>query len=273
MKLTSTVHTHSVFCDGQNTPAEMAAAAAAAGFATFGLSGHSYVAAEAFGLAPDKLARYRAEAARLRRGYAGRMEVLCGLEQDSESEPARRQDFDYLIGSVHAVRGPDGRPWVVDDTPARLAQGVADGFGGDAEALACAYCEQVADFALALRPEIVGHFDLVRKFNAGNRFFDENGPRFCAAAAAALDRVLGAGLVLEVNTGGISRGWRTDPYPSEFLLRRVLAAGGRVTVTDDAHTAAALGFGFDAALALLTRVGFAEVWQLTGAGWQAVPLR
>ena len=36
------VHTHSTMCDGKNTLAEMAAAAFAAGAASFGASGHSH---------------------------------------------------------------------------------------------------------------------------------------------------------------------------------------------------------------------------------------
>ena len=35
-------HTHTDFCDGQNTPEEMAEAAAKKGFTALGFSGHSY---------------------------------------------------------------------------------------------------------------------------------------------------------------------------------------------------------------------------------------
>ena len=81
------------------------------------------------------------------------------------------------------------------------------------------------------------------------------------------DALLEAGLLLEVNTGAISRGWRTEPYPAEFLLRRIREKGGRVTVTSDAHAAAALTFGFADALSLLREVGFRSVWELTAGGW------
>ena len=80
--------------------------------------------------------------------------------------------FDYLIGSAHAVRDPKGRWWTVDATPELFARGVKEGFGGDALALAEAYYDQLCEYVLALRPTLVGHFDLIRKFNAGDRFLD-----------------------------------------------------------------------------------------------------
>ena len=41
-------HTHTDFCDGQNTPEEMAEAAAKKGFPALGFSGHSYTDFDTF---------------------------------------------------------------------------------------------------------------------------------------------------------------------------------------------------------------------------------
>ena len=76
--------------------------------------------------------------------------------------------------------------------------------------------------------------------------FEERGARYRALASAALARLLDAGLVLEVNTGAISRGWRQDPYPADFLLRQALQAGGRVAVTADALSLIHISFRFPA---------------------------
>ena len=70
----------------------------------------------------------------------------------------------------------------------------------------------------------------------------------------------------------LRRGWRQEPYPALFLLRRIREKGGRVTVTADAHSAGALTFGYDAALAQLRRAGFRTVWELYPAGWREVPI-
>lgn len=76
------------------------------------------------------------------------------------------------------------------------------------------------------RPTILGHIDLITKLNAGNRFFDEESPRYRAAALEALHRTDPNGTLLEINTGGVARGYRTAPYPALFLLREWRAVGG-----------------------------------------------
>ena len=57
--LKSSTHNHTTFCDGQNTPEEMAEAAYALGFTDFGFSGHTYVDFADYGV-KDELAYVRA---------------------------------------------------------------------------------------------------------------------------------------------------------------------------------------------------------------------
>lgn len=267
MKLTGSVHTHTTFCDGKNTVAEMAQAAYDAGLATIGFSGHSYVPAEQFGIPPEHLPAYQREVRRVAAAWQGRLEVLLGLEVDNEAPPLSLAPYDYIIGSSHAVRAPNGSRWTIDEAPEVTARCIAEGFGGDALAFVKAYYEQFVAFLLQLRPTIVGHFDLVRKFNGAGQLFDETSPAYLAIARGALREVLAQGMVLEVNTGAISRGWRTDPYPADPLLQDVLAAGGHIIVTADAHSCDALTCAFDETVARLRALGFREVQQLTAAGF------
>ena len=267
MKLTGSVHTHTTFCDGKNTVAEMAQAAYDAGLTTIGFSGHSYVPAERFGIPPEQLPAYQREVKRVAAAWQGRLEVLLGLEIDDEAPPLDLAPYDYIIGSAHAVRAPNGSRWTVDEAPEVTARCIAEGFGGDALAFVRAYYEQFVPFLLRLRPTFVGHFDLIRKFNGAGQLFDETSPAYLAIVRAALREVLAQGMVLEVNTGAISRGWRTDPYPADPLLQDVLAAGGHVIVTADAHSCEGLTCAFDETLARLRALGFREVQQLTAAGF------
>ena len=267
MKLTGSVHTHTTFCDGQNTAEEMAQAAYGLGLATIGFSGHSYVPAEQFGIPPEQLPAYQAEIRRLAAHWQGRLEVLLGLEIDTEAPPLNLAPYDYIIGSAHAVQLPNGQRWTIDDAPEVTARCIAEGFGGDALAFVRAYYEQFVAFLLQLRPTIVGHFDLVRKFNGAGQLFDETSPAYLAIARAALREVLAQGMVLEVNTGAISRGWRTDPYPADPLLQDVLAAGGHIIVTADAHSCEGLTCAFRETAGHLRALGFREVQELTAAGF------
>lgn len=272
MRFASSVHTHTTFCDGRDSAAEMARAAAAQGLATLGFSGHSYVPRDGFGIAPEQLPAYIAEIRRLARAYAGQLEVLCGIELDTDAPQTELSPFDYVIGSCHSVRDADGRAWVVDGTPENLAEAIARGFHGDAMACVAAYYRQLTDFVLALRPTIVGHFDLITKFCEKQPLFDMESAAYRALACAALDAVLDAGLVLEVNTGAMARSWRTAPYPADFLLERIARRGGQVTLTADAHAKEALTFGFEDAMERMRQAGLKQVWMLTGKGFLEMPL-
>ena len=272
MRFPSSVHTHTTFCDGRDTPEAMARAAAEQGLTTLGFSGHSYAPQEDFGIAPGALPAYIAQIRRLQHAYAGRLEVLCGIELDPDAPPTDLSPFDYVIGSCHSVQGADGRIYVVDGTPENLAEAIEKSFGGDALACVAAYYDRLTRFVLALKPTIVGHFDLITKFCEKQPLFDAESAAYREIACAALDRVLEARLVFEVNTGAMARGWRTSPYPADFLLERIAQAGGRVTLTADAHAKEQLTFGFDEALERIRRAGFAQIWTLTGEGFVPMPL-
>lgn len=258
MLLTSSTHNHTTLCDGQSTPAEMAAAACAAGFTDFGFSGHSCAPFDPEYAVRSEEAYIRALRA-LQAEYAGRMRIAVGMEQDYYAPVQNRAAFDYIIGSVHYLRDGAGRYYAVDGAPEELDACVARMFGGDALAMARAYYALVAENARRFRPEVIGHFDLVKKNNRGGRLFDEADPAYRAAALDALGACAGTGAVFELNTGGLFRGSTDEPYPSRFLLDALRAAGARVTVNADAHCTEALRFWFDEALALLRAAGFARV--------------
>ena len=262
------LHTHTAFCDGKNTPAEMAAAAFAAGLGAIGFSGHSPLEGEDWCTAPAALPAYRAAVEAERKKYAGRMQVFLGLEQDFFS-PLPEGAFDYLIGSVHGLF-LDGRLFAVDESPQAFAR-LAERCGG-VEGLVREYYRLLAETPERTGCDILGHFDLVTKFNEGGRFFDPESPRLRAAALEALEALAKTDVIFEVNTGAISRGWRTAPYPDAFLLKEMARKKARVCITGDSHAADALLTGFGLARALLEGCGFSSCWYLTERGFQEGPL-
>src|SRR5699024_5975345 len=129
----------------------------------------------------------------------------------------------------------------------------------------------VAEVA-ALGPDILGHLDLIKKLNRDGTFFDEDAPRYRAAAMGALEAARSAGCLLEVNTGGVFRGYRDDFYPSAWLLEAWNRMGGRVIITADAHSTDGLTFGYEQAAAQVKAAGFGSVAVLTGAGFETQEL-
>lgn len=263
--LESTVHCHTTLCDGKNTPAEMAAAALEQGVKVLGLSGHSHTPHDdSYCMTVENTAHYRAEIARLNEEYAGRLTILCGLEWDGLSDE-KLSDWDYTIGSVHYVTGPEtGRHYAIDYTPEELRACLAE-FGGDGDAMAESYFAAVAEVA-GKGPTILGHFDLLKKLNGKGEFFDENSPRWRAAALKALEAAAGRVQALEINTGGVARGYREEFYPAPFLLKRWRELGGQVILTADAHTTGSLLFAFEQAAAYAKKAGFSHAIVLNSQG-------
>ena len=262
------LHVHTTFCDGKNTPEEMVLGALAAGCTSLGFSGHSPLASDGgWTMAAEDLPCYRAEVLRLREQYAGQMEIFLGLEQDILS-PAPGTDWDYRIGSVHCVE-KGGACLSVDDTPRRFQEEARRFYGGDFLAYAADYYQLEAQVAARTGSEIVGHFDLITKFNQGGRFFDESDRRYRAAALEALDALMERDVIFEINTGAMARGYRTVPYPAPFLLRRIHERGGRITVASDSHSADTILYGYAEAFGLAWACGFRDYWVLTGSGFQA----
>lgn len=250
------LHTHTTFCDGENTAEEMVIAAVNKGMKTLGFSGHSYTPFDkGYCMSPEKTQAYRREILRLKEKYQGKIEILCGIEQDfySDSSP---EGYDYVIGSVHYVKVKDGF-LSVDDTREKLISGVNEHFGTDFLSLAEVYFETVAQVAEKTKCDIIGHFDLVAKFNGGgNELFDEMSPRYLKAAEAAIKRLIKSGKPFEVNMGAIHRGYRSVPYPAPHLLKLIYQNGGKVVLSSDSHSTKTLCFEFSKWQKLCREIGF-----------------
>lgn len=268
MKAVCSVHTHSSFCDGKNTLAEMARAAFEAGTVSFGASGHSHtpMPEDAGQVLPADMSAYRAEVLRLREEYAGRMDVLLGLELDNCAD-VTPEGFDYWIGSVHRLKGTDGNYYTVDWSPELLARCREEQFAGNSLMMAENYYDEVRRMA-ARKPPILGHIDLIAKFNEYGDFFDEENPRYRAAALEALHAANSGETLLEINTGAMARGCRTVPYPALFLLKEWRSMGGRIILTADAHSASAIVYGYDRAAEVARAAGYARSVLLTRSGWE-----
>ena len=250
----SDFHVHTTYCDGKDSPEDMVLAAIRLGMKKLGFSGHSYTPFdEEPCMSPEGTLRYLDEIHRLREKYSGRIEILCGTECDYYSDIST-EDYDYIIGSVHYL-DCGGVFSHVDHTPEMLQQAIDESFGGDPYAMAEHYYALVADVVNKTHANIIGHFDLITKLNANNRFFDEEHPRYIAAAKSALDALLKTGKPFEINTGGVSRGYRDFPYPSLRILKYIAEHGGSVILSSDSHRKETLMYDFPKYEALAHSLG------------------
>lgn len=250
----SAFHIHTLYCDGKNTCEELVLKAMEEGFSAIGFSGHSYTSFdESYCMSMNDTERYVNDIAELKHKYRNSIRIYCGIEQEYYAEPQCFEP-DYIIGSVHYVK-KDGVYIPIDDSRDTLLNAVNTHYKGDIYALAEDYFSIVADVADKTSCDIIGHFDLISKFNEMGAMFDESEPRYVAAWHNAADSLLAKNKIFEVNTGAISRGYRTTPYPTEAMLRYFAKNGGRVTVTTDCHNAKMLSCGIEDAFALIKKAG------------------
>ena len=264
MMLRADFHTHTTWCDGKSTPRQMVEAAYRKGFTDFGVSGHAdYSFCEpGFGMSDEVLAQYKRELYELREEFTGRMNLYIGIELDCLGPV---QEAEYSIGSTHCVK-KNGEYISVDDTEEKLTEAVGRLWKGDWYQFCQDYFELEATVHERTGCSWVGHFDLLTKFNEGFRHFDETKDTYREPALAALRRLNDCGLPFEINTGAMSRGYRTAPYPSRFFLKELKSMGGRILISSDSHHADSIGFGFEEAVRLARECGFLRTCVLTPGG-------
>jgi len=265
-------HTHTEFCDGSASASAMAEAAFDAGYSILGFSSHAPLPFESpWNMKWTQMNDYARTVRSLASFWAPKgLTILLGLEIDYIEDLASPGDEaygsispDFRLGSVHHIPGLVEDEFTVDE-PGDAFAGHIEAIGGDASIVWKRYYEYLAAMIEKGGFDIIGHFDLVRKNNAGSRWFDEESAGYLDAAFAAVDRAAELGCVAEINTGGLARGKTDSTYPSPAILKRMREKGLRVTIGDDAHAPAHLGGYRAAAISAARAAGYESFWYLDG---------
>ena len=250
----SDIHVHTKYCDGKNEPEEIVKKAIELGFKAIGFSGHSYTERDlSFCMNLENTVKYVNEINNLKSKYP-QIKILLGVERDYYFTPDG-VEYDYVIGSLHYVE-KDGVLLSVDESEEVFVKNVKEYFDGNYRAFAESYYEKLKGIVTKTNADVVGHFDLITKFNDGNKYFDENAKWYRDCVFDALCEIAKAKPVFEVNTGAMSRGYKKKPYPSKFILEEIKSLGCDVVITSDCHNADNLGYGFQEAERLVVDCGF-----------------
>ena len=262
----SNLHTHSTFCDGAYSPEDNVREACAKKIKTLGFTSHSMYPfwTETY-MKVEDFSSYCAEIRRLKAAYASELSIRLGFEADfipgvtvPRFEHYAAFAPDFLIGSVHFIFQRDGM-FAVDNTVATLREGVQKYYKGDMRALVGDYFALEREMLERGDFSFVGHPDLIRKFNDTERLFDEteswykNELKECAKAIAK------SGRATEINTGAMSRGYMTKPYPSEYFLSVLHEHGVPIVINSDAHSKENLDYAFAVARQCAKKAGYREV--------------
>ncbi|MGN1118782.1 MAG: histidinol-phosphatase HisJ family protein [Oscillospiraceae bacterium] len=246
--ITADLHTHTSFSTDSDEPLEaMAEAALERGLKTLCITEHmdfDYPTGE-FML---DTAAYKAEFLRVRELFAGRLELLFGVElgiMDYLAPKLRDYlsdwDFDFVIGSTHLVDGEDiYYPEYYD----RL---------GDRNGLLRFFESTLANIRSFDGFDVYGHLDYGVRYSHAKSY----SPADCREV---LDEILkclvSMGKGIELNTAGLKYGlgW-AHPHPE--VLKRYRELGGKIiTVGSDGHEAGHCAYDFDMAQDILKEAGF-----------------
>ena len=269
------LHTHTVFCDGANTPEELINEALHKGFDSIGFSGHSYMKRlpKESTMTLENNEKYRREIQLMKEKYNDKIKVFCGIEADFHSK-VDLSGYDYLIGSVHYL-AKDGIFLDFDRTdlvyPQYAMKRFLDEFyEGDGMKFVKAYYETLARLPEHGAYDIIGHYDLIVKHNEAMHFVDETSKEYRNCAIEAAEALAGKIKLFEVNTGAIARGYRSIPYPAPFIMKELKRLGFGAVISSDCHKKENLDFRFETARQVLKECGFEERFVLTENGFTAV---
>lgn len=126
------------------------------------------------------------------------------------------------------------------------------------------YYEEVKKIAAMDEVDIVGHVDLLTKFNEDESFIRFDNLDYLALAKECIDELIKANKVFEVNTGAIARGYRKSPYPHKTLLEYIYQKGGKILLNSDCHNRFKLDCNYKESLELIKECGFQSMMAFDG---------
>ncbi len=257
----SNLHQHTVFSDGVNTAEEVILSAIEKDMESIGFSDHSYSYTkndESCCLLLKDYKNYHSEIDRLKEKYSNKIKVFKGLEIDYFSKE-NKEDYDYVIASVHYLYG-EGKYYSIDISLVEQLKCIKECYNGDKNKFAKNYYETLIKHVKNLKPDFVGHVDVITKFG----LFDEDNAEYREIAKNAVKEIVKYCNVFEMNTGAISRKKRTIPYPERYLLEEIYKLGGEIVLSSDAHSKETIDCYFNECIEILKDIGFKYILKFNG---------
>ncbi|MBI9098069.1 MAG: histidinol-phosphatase [Spirochaetaceae bacterium] len=274
--LLTNYHTHCDFCDGAGKPEDYITEAISKGFHALGFSSHAPISFEReWTLSEKSVPDYLQTINSLKREYADRIEVYTGLEIDyleGISGPSSKKfstlGLDYTIGSVHMIPVRDSDSFLpIDGAVELLKELLKNTFDGSFEKLSERYFGLIRDMLKNHQFNILGHLDLLKKRNTHNLLFDENALWYRNQVLDTLDVLAETDVILEVNTGGISRKAIDSVYPSPWIISEARKRDIPLMLNADAHVPEHIDYYYSEALAIIKECRYGELYSLSGGKW------
>jgi len=196
-------------------------------------------------MTPEQFPAYQALVADAADEWAGRQDVLLGLESDYVpgledwiGELHEKAEFHHVLGSVHP----------------QIREYRERYFDGDAVAFQRTYFTHLAEAAETGLYDTLAHPDLIKNETATAWDLDISMPFI----REALDRIAASGCAMELNTSGLMKRI-PEMNPGREILAEIHSRGIPVVLGADAHVPRRAGDRFIEALGILQETGFTHV--------------
>lgn len=274
-------HTHTAFCDGLGEPEEYVLEAINRGLQAIGFSSHAPLPyPNNWALQAGQIDEYCRTINSLKVKYAKLIQIYLGLEIDNLSQLAGYRfskfedlNLDYTIGSVHFGPEPIAEEYQTFHLSEDYFNKIIDNcFNGSAQKFVCFYYESVRNMVVTVKPSIIGHLDLIKRYNHKDRYFSENQGWYRTEILNTLEVIAKYGAILEINTGGLYNGEVQEFYPSKWIINEARKFNIPVMINSDAHRPQAVDGKFMEASEALQEAGYTAQMILLDHTWKSKPL-
>lgn len=279
-KILTNYHTHCYYCDGKGKPIDYVEEAIAKGFTALGFSSHSPYETSSCGIKKNQVPKYIKEINDLKEKFKGKLDIYLGLEieyfegfSNATDEYYKSLPLEYCLSSLHSIYDKSEETWYAIDGPLdEFNHILTDLCGGLMENFARLFYGQTRDMIKLGNFNILGHMDLIKKHNRDGLIFDESAPWYQEEVFKTLDCLADRGIVLEVNTGGICRGYMDEPYPSPWIIKEAHKRSIPMQLNADAHSPENVDFWYEKAREIMINAGYKEQMVLIDNKWVMVDL-
>ncbi len=204
-------------------------------------------------------AAYIKECRRLKKKYCKEITLFaametesCGNYLDHSQQLIEQFQPEYIVGSVHHVMDNN-----FDYSPEHY-QTAAEKAGGLTRMYA-RYFDLQYEMIEALKPAVVGHFDLIRIFDP-NYMIQLKKPEIWNRIIRNLELIQRHDLILDYNQRALLKG-AAEPYISLPILELAKEMNLAVVPGDDCHSADSAGNYIKKSAEFLQEFGFSTVWK------------
>ena len=241
------LHNHTPLCNhAEGEMREYIEVAIKNGTKYFGFSDHAPMDFDPkYRMSFSDMLNYEKSVLELKKIYSKKIEILVAYEVDylpgHMDERVLNADVDYLIGSVHFLKG-----WGFDN-PEFIGKYEEQNI----DEIWQKYFDTIQEMANSKLFDVVGHFDLIKVF----KFMPNTDIN--KMALSALKAIKKADMTLELNVAGYRKPVK-EAYPSKNLLSLAFELEIPITFSSDAHKPEQVSMYSNEITALAKEVGYKE---------------